>query len=100
MATTKRKRRPADLRICGKQKRPLKTPEQEARAMAERRANEEAAAAGLPLPNPNPWDALDPTKVRPDATFDEIVESCKAFSKICRPRKITLYIPSLTLKTS
>ena len=36
----------------------MKTPEQERRALAERQANAEASAAGMPLPHPNPWDAF------------------------------------------
>lgn len=61
----------------------MKSPEQEARAMAERTANERAAAAGEPLPYPNIFDVLDPTKVRPGATEEEIFRSHLEFRKIC-----------------
>lgn len=49
-----------------------KTPEQEAKAMAQRRANEEAKRRGEPLPHPDPWDAVDPTKVPEGATLEQI----------------------------
>jgi hypothetical protein len=58
--------------------------DREARAMAERAANEAARERGEPLPFPNPWDALDPTKVPPDATPEEIARSYAAFAEICR----------------
>ena len=46
----------------------FKTPAQQERALAERRANEEARQRGIPLPFPNPWDSVDATKVPRDAT--------------------------------
>ncbi|MBC8069882.1 MAG: hypothetical protein IAG13_16205 [Deltaproteobacteria bacterium] len=60
------------------------TSEREARAMAERAENEAARAGGEPLPFPNPWDVLDPTKVPPDATPEQIARSYEAFAEICR----------------
>lgn len=63
-----------------------KTPEQLARAEAERAANALAKEEGRPLPFPNPWDVLDPTKLPPGASDDEIQERCEAFSKLCAPR--------------
>ena len=57
----------------------------EERAMAQRRANEEAERQGLPLPYVNPFFLLDPTKVGPDASPEEISRSDREFSKICRP---------------
>jgi hypothetical protein len=74
-------------------KGPFKTEEQIARAMAERAANREAAARSLPLPHPNLWDAVDPTKVPPGATPQEILASYREFCRICpphRPRKHAL----------
>jgi hypothetical protein len=65
---------------------PIKTPEQEERALAERAANARAAEEGLRLPFPNPWDLLDPTKVDRDATLAEIHASYVEFCKLCRPR--------------
>ncbi|MEW6278894.1 MAG: hypothetical protein AB1758_09750 [Candidatus Eremiobacterota bacterium] len=65
----------------------FKTPEQEERAMAERRANEEAKQKGEPLPFPNLWDFLDPTKVPEDASPQEISLRYREFCKICPPRK-------------
>lgn len=65
---------------------PLKTPEQERRAESERAANDRAAAQGLPLPYPNLWDGIDPTKVAPGATEDELQASYAAFRTLCRPR--------------
>lgn len=67
--------------------RPLKTPEQTARALAQRAANQRAQDEGRPLPYPNIWDALDPTKVPRDATPDQIEASYKAFCEICPPPK-------------
>jgi hypothetical protein len=64
----------------------LKSPEQERRATAERRANEEAAALGQPLPFPNPWDGVDHTKVPRHATHDELQASYAAFRVLCPPR--------------
>ncbi|MHB2021606.1 MAG: hypothetical protein ACYCW6_32135, partial [Candidatus Xenobia bacterium] len=61
--------------------------EQEARAMAQREANERAAAAGEPLPYPNIFDFLDPTKVRPGATEEEIFQRHLEFRKICRKER-------------
>jgi hypothetical protein len=66
----------------------IKTPEQEARALAEREANRLAKEQGLPLPFPNPWDVWDPTKVDPDrATPEAITESYRAFLKLCPRRR-------------
>lgn len=76
--------------------RVYKTPEQEARAMAEREANARALEAGEPLPYPNMWDAIDPTKVRPGATHEEILESVRQFNKLCAPRPRKIYIVSPT----
>ncbi len=60
------------------------------RGIEQRRANEEAQAAGDPLPYPNIWDLLDPTKVPADADSEALAESYRAFRKICRPKpKIT-----------
>ena len=60
----------------------------EARAMAQRRANQEAAQAGRPLPYPSPWDVLDPTKLDPaEATPEAYRESYRAFTKLCPPKK-------------
>jgi hypothetical protein len=56
----------------------------ERKAMAERTANEEAAKKGLPLPYPNIWDFLDPTKLPPGATEEELMASHREFNKICR----------------
>ena len=65
----------------------LKTPEQEARALAEREANRQAKEKGLPLPYPNMWDSLDPTKLDPEEATPEAYErSCREFRKLCRPR--------------
>jgi hypothetical protein len=36
----------------------MKTEEQEQRALAQRQANIEAQASGMPLPYPNPWDSF------------------------------------------
>ena len=58
----------------------------EAQALAERRANAEAAAQGRPLPFPNLWDTLDPTKVASDASDAEVLESYRAFAKLCRKK--------------
>jgi hypothetical protein len=58
----------------------------ERRAIAQREANGRAGAEGKPLPFPNVWDALDPTKVPPDATPAQILESVRRFAKRCRPR--------------
>lgn len=62
--------------------------EHEARAMAQRRANQEAAQAGKPLPYPSPWDTWDPTKLDPaEATPEAIHERYRAFTKLCPPKK-------------
>lgn len=57
----------------------------EERAMAQREANAAAVGEGRPLPYPNPWDAVDPTKVPRDASFEAQVQSVHEFRKICRP---------------
>jgi hypothetical protein len=59
------------------------------RALQQREANAAAYASGEPLPFPNIWDALDPTKVHPDATAAEIRASHREFDRLCRrrPRK-------------
>ena len=64
----------------------LKTPEQEARALRERAANERAARYGRPLPYPNPWDALDPTKLPPGSSAEEIEKRVEEFLRLCPPR--------------
>jgi hypothetical protein len=63
-----------------------KSEKQERRAEQERAANVRAAAEGRPLPSPNIWDRLDPTKVRPGATAEDIQASFARFQKLCRPR--------------
>jgi hypothetical protein len=69
-------------------KHPVKTREQEERAIAEREANRLAKEKGLPLPYPNPWDVWDPTKVDPEnATPEAIAQSYREFCKLCPPRK-------------
>jgi hypothetical protein len=73
---------------------PIKTPAQEARAMAEREANARAKAAGESLPFPNMWDALDPTKVAEGATPEEIHQSYLEFIKLCPPRPRQRYTVS------
>ena len=66
----------------------IKTPQQEARSLAQREANRLAREHGLPLPYPNIWDALDPTKIDPeDATPEAITRSYREFCKLCPPRK-------------
>lgn len=74
---------------------PLQMPdwwkEKEQRAVAQRKANEDALQAGEPLPYPNPWDTIDPTKVAPDATAEEIHQRYLEFRKICRPPKPKRY---------
>lgn len=72
--------------------RRYKSRAQERRQMAQRRANERAAKAGKPLPYPNIWDFLDPTKVSPDATPEEIHRSYLEFTEICRPRPKKRYV--------
>ena len=57
----------------------------EERALEQRRANEEAERLGLPQPYVNAFWLLDPTKVGPDATPEEITLRYREFSKICRP---------------
>lgn len=59
---------------------------QQERALAERRANDEARQQGIALPFPNPWDFADTTKVPRDATEAEIQASYEAFRAQCRPR--------------
>jgi hypothetical protein len=66
----------------------IKTRAQEARAIAQREANERAKARGLPLPYPNPWDVWDPTKLDPaEATPEKLAERYREFCKLCPPRK-------------
>jgi hypothetical protein len=65
---------------------PKKAPEQLARALAERAANDRAAARGEPLPYPNLWDTLDSTKVAPWALGEELARSYLAFRETCPPR--------------
>ena len=65
--------------------------EKEQRAITQREANERAVRAGEPMPFPNPWDRLDPTKVAPEATPEEIHQSYLEFCKLCRPPKIKSY---------
>lgn len=66
----------------------IKSPEQLARALEERAANERAQREGRPLPYPNPWDELDPTKLLPEeATPERIAERYREFCKLCsRPK--------------
>ena len=72
---------------------PPKTRKQEARALAQRRANQRAKEKGLPVPFPNMWDALDPTKIDPaEATPERIAERYRAFCKLCPPRKRKVHI--------
>jgi len=70
----------------------MKTEEQTARAEAERLANERAAVEGRALPFPNPWDAIDLTKVPPNASAQELQLSYQRWSQLCRkrPRKVHL----------
>ena len=71
----------------------IKTPEQEARALAEREANLLAKEQGLPLPFPNPWDIWDPTKLDPEeATPEKIAERYREFCKLCPPRRRKFHI--------
>jgi hypothetical protein len=73
----------------------VKPPDLEARAIAEREANERAAAAGEPLPFPNMWDFLDPTKLSPgEHTVEEVHQRYLEFRKICAPRPRKKYIVS------
>ena len=69
----------------------IKTPEQEARAMAEREANRRAEERGEPLPFPNIWDTLDPTKLPRDATPEQIHQRYIEFMKICPKPKRKAY---------
>ena len=55
-----------------------------ARSLAQRAANELALRAGEPLPFPNPWDALDPTKLPPDADAEQLQERVMRLAAICR----------------
>ena len=57
----------------------------QAEKLAQREANARAAAEGRPLPFPNMWDALDPTKVDPGASPEEIHRSYLEFRKLCTP---------------
>ena len=57
----------------------------EERSVARRAANAAADREGRPLPYPNPWDALDPTKLRRDASFEARIQRVREFQKICRP---------------
>ncbi len=57
----------------------------EEKALAQRAANAAAEAAGRPAPYPNPLGSLDPTKVSPDASPEEIHRSYLEFCKICPP---------------
>ena len=59
----------------------------EARARAQREANAAAAREGRPLPHPNPWDALDPTKLAPDASREAYRQRALEFRKLCPPFK-------------
>lgn len=71
----------------------IKSPEQEARALAEREANRRAEEEGQPLPYPNMWDALDPTKLDPrEATPEKLAERYREFCKLCPPRKRKVHI--------
>ncbi len=72
----------------------VKSPEQEARAIAEREANRKAKERGLPLPFPNMWDFLDPTKLDPrEATPEKIAERYREFCKLCPPRRRKVHTP-------
>jgi hypothetical protein len=64
-------------------RRSPKTRQQVDRALAERRANTQAAKAGNPLPYPNIWDELDPTKVPRDASEEEVQRSYAEFRRLC-----------------
>ena len=63
-----------------------KTTRQVARAIAERSENDAAVREARPLQNPNPWDALDPTKVAPDATPEAVHRRYLEFQTLCPPR--------------
>lgn len=63
----------------------LKSSDQLSESLRQRAANEAAKASGSPLPYPNRWDALDLTKVAPNASFAEKLASYKAFRAVCRP---------------
>lgn len=69
----------------------MKHPQQEERAIHERKANARAAAEGAPLPFPNIWDALDPSKVPRDATAAEVQASYLRFAQLCQPRPRKLH---------
>ncbi len=65
----------------------------EERALAQRAANAAAAREGRLLPHPSPWDTLDPTKVSPDASPEEIHRSYLEFCRRCppvRPKRHTI----------
>ncbi len=85
MSVAARPKRPSMQQALGKQRRTVKEPEQEARALAERKANADAAAAEEPLPYPNPWDTLDPTKLPRDATPEQMQQRYREFRKLCPP---------------
>jgi hypothetical protein len=55
------------------------------RCLRQREANRIAHERGEPLPHPNPWDTLDPTKVEPGATAEQITESYREFRRRCPP---------------
>lgn len=74
-------------------KDPIKSPEQEARSIAQREANRQAVEQGLELPYPSMWDALDPTKVDPkEATPEKIAQRYREFCKLCPPRRRKVHI--------
>lgn len=63
----------------------------EAEKRAQRAANEQARARGEPLPYPNPWVALDPTKLPPGASPEEIHRRYLAFREVCRAPQCKRY---------
>jgi hypothetical protein len=65
---------------------PPKTEWQERRALAQREANERAAAEGQALPFPNPWDRIDPTKIPREMAGTRMQASYAAFRELCPPR--------------
>ena len=69
-----------------------KTRAQERRAIHQRAENLRAKREERPMPYPNIWDVLDPTKVGPDATPEEIHQSYLEFCKLCPPPKRIEYI--------
>ncbi len=71
-----------------RERRAIKSSEQEDRAIAQREANRKAAEEGAPLPYPKVWDALDPTKIDArDSDPEALEKSWREFRKLCRPRK-------------